>query len=205
MLYSIAHVVVYAVARVFFRLQVIGRENVPVSGGVIVAANHNSYFDIPLLGCALPREASYLAKAELFRIPLFSSFLKVMGGIPIRRGGVGREAISETLYRLRAGRLVVIYPEGARSSTGKIQPPKPGLGKIVSESNVAVVPAYIQGCASLRLFRKVTIIFGRPLHFQSLEVEPGRGSIRAQSHYATIARSVMSEVARLGQEGAGAG
>jgi 1-acyl-sn-glycerol-3-phosphate acyltransferase len=200
MLYRIAHVVVWTLARLFFRITVIGESHVPREGGVIVAANHNSYFDIPLLGCVLSRRADNIAKSELFRNPIVAFFFRTLGGFPVRRGTIDRRAIGEAVRRLKAGHLLAMYPEGTRSKDGRLQLPKPGIGMIVAQSGVKVVPAYIRGTAPVRPFRRVTVIFGQPIDFKGpiQEIERGeKEGINPKILYATISQEIMNEIAVL--------
>ncbi len=200
MLYQIAHPLVSFFAKVFFRLQVSGLENVPKTGGVIISANHNSYFDIPLLGCALTRPADHIAKHELFENKLIGSFLRKMGGFPLRRGKADHQAIKEALSRLKRGRLLSYYPEGSRSKNGQLQKGKPGLGMIVVASGVNVVPAFIKGTHKIRPFRKVTICFGKPINFNGLIENSKKEEMLSKILYASISSKVMVEISRLGQQ-----
>ncbi len=193
--YKIARGVLSILTRLFFRVTVVNASHVPTAGGVIVAANHNSYFDIPLLGCCLTRQADYIAKKELFKNRLVGGLLRSLGGIPIRRGGMDRAALIEAEARLRAGGLLVLYPEGARSPDGALRPARPGIGRVVAQSGARVVPVFIRGTARMRLFRSVTIIFGEPLDFQAVIQKQ---EMHPKLLYATVARSVMSEIERLG-------
>lgn len=200
MLYQIAHVVVWTLARLFFRITVIGESHVPREGGVIVAANHNSYFDIPLLGCVLSRRADNIAKSELFRNPLLAALFRALGGFPVRRGTIDRQALGEAVRRLKAGHLLAMYPEGTRSKDARLQPPKPGIGMMVARSGVKVVPAYLQGTGPVRPFRRVTVIFGKPLDFkdriEAIERVEKEG-INPKMLYATISHEIMQEIAAL--------
>lgn len=197
MLYKIAHVLVFVLAKIFFQLRIIGVGHVPRKGGVIVAANHNSYFDIPLLGCSLPRRADNIAKIELFRNKFFAFFIRVMGGFPVRRGAWDHQAIEEAVRRVAEGRLLVIYPEGTRGKDGRLQPGKPGVGKIVAESGACVVPAFIEGTSRISLFRRVTVRFGRPIHFKEDMKASLNGKVHPKILYGTIASKIMSEIACL--------
>jgi len=170
MLYWIAYVLVYTLARLCLRMRVIGGEYVPQQGGAIIAANHMSYLDIPLLGCSLKRRADFIGKAELFRNPIVSFFFRRLGGFPIKRQGADRSAIAEAVRRLKAGRVVVFYPEGRRSEDGQLQQPKPGIGMVAAKAQVPIIPALIEGTEqvlpkrSRRLkFHPVVIRFGPPL------------------------------------------
>ena len=202
MLYEIAHVVVSILARIFLRLRVVGGQNIPTKGGAIIASNHVSYLDIPLLGCALDRRADYLGKSELFRNKLLSFFFRRLGGIPIRRGGVDRSALTEVVTRLKAGRLVVYYPEGKRSRTGELQPLKPGIGMVAARAGVPIVPAFIEGTVRIlpkqskrfRL-RPVVVKFGPP-------VDPSAFGDRedGKAFYLKVSHAVRDSILKLQNE-----
>ncbi|MFY9270645.1 MAG: lysophospholipid acyltransferase family protein [Candidatus Manganitrophaceae bacterium] len=200
MFYRIAHVVVWILAKILFRLKVIDEIHVPREGGVVVAANHNSYFDIPLLGCALSRRADNMAKSELFRNRFIAFFFRLLGGFPVRRGTIDRRAIDEAVQRLRKGHLLAIYPEGTRSKDGRLQSPKPGIGMIIARSEAKVVPVYIRGTSGIRLFQPVTIIFGKPLDFKGETDEsrqPEKEGIHSKALYARISQEIMTQIAVL--------
>ncbi len=203
MLYRIAHVVVYLLARWFFRLRIEGRDHLPRHGGVIVASNHASYLDIPLIGCAMPRRADYLGKAELFKYPGMNWFLRQLGGIPIRRNNFQRDMLREVVRRLAAGRAVVIYPEGVRTPNGQLGEARPGLGMLVLLSGAPVVPAYVKGTREAwppdrSWFRPwpVTVRFGPPMRFdvKALRNEDDRAI------YQRISRAVMQRISELGPD-----
>jgi len=175
MLYSIAYVFVAIISRIYFRLHITGRENIPKEGGVIIASNHLSYLDIPLLGYSIGRRADYMGKRELFNIPIISYLLRTLGGFPIDRDKLDRAALKDAVKRLKSGRVIVVYPEGTRSRDSILQPGKPGVGIIVKMSGAKVVPAAIQGTdrampigAWLIRPAKVTVKFGKPLDFNNL-------------------------------------
>ncbi len=197
MLYRIAHVVVYILAKVFFRLKVVGGENVPGEGGVLVAANHNSYFDIPFLGCALRRQADNIAKSELFENRIVAAFFRTLGGFPVKRGRVDRAAMHEAVGRLKAGRLLAYYPEGTRSRDGRLQPAKSGIGLVVAQSGAVVVPAYIRGTGPVRLFRQVTVVFGKPLDFKGPVEAAEKEGVNPKELYVTISQKIMGQIAQL--------
>ncbi len=200
MFYRIAHIVVSILAKLFFRLKVIDVSNVPKEGGAIVAANHNSYFDIPLLGCALNRPADNIAKSELFQIRLIAALFRALGGFPIRRGHADRKAIGEAVRRLKAGRLLSYYPEGTRSKDGRLQKGKSGIAWVVAGSGAPVVPAYIKGTHPTRIFRRVTIRFGRPIDFNPLLKNGDNEGMQAKKLYGTISAEIMGKIAELEKE-----
>ncbi len=200
MLYQFAHVLVFFLAKICFSLRIEGVENVPKVGGVIVSANHNSYFDIPLLGCALPRPADNIAKSELFKNKILGHFFRKLGGFPIRRGKADRLAMNESIHRLKQGRLLSYYPEGTRSKDGNLQSGKPGIGKVVVESGVKVVPAYIQGTHRVRLFHSVRIRFGKPIDFSEQIETAKKEGMHSKTLYGTISTKVMKEISALNDE-----
>lgn len=197
MFYQTAHILVSLLAKIIFRLKVIGVENIPMSGGVIISSNHNSYFDIPLLGCALPRPVDNIAKSELFRNKMIAILFRKLGGFPIRRGQIDRSAMKEAVDRLKAGRMLSYYPEGTRSKDGNLQEPKAGIGRIVVKSGVKVVPVYIHGSHRPRPFRQVIIHFGKPIDFR-IEIEKAeKEGVHIKALYGTISGKIMMEIAVL--------
>ncbi|HUJ79262.1 MAG TPA: lysophospholipid acyltransferase family protein [Nitrospiria bacterium] len=170
--YGVLRVIIHWWARWYLRLEVVGREHVPAEGGLLVAGNHISYLDIPMMACALGRPADFMGKRELFHHPVIGWIYRWLGGFPIRRGGVTKEALNEAVLRIQAGRVVVIYPEGGINLTGELLPPKPGVGVIVARTGVAVLPAYVTGTdeamprgARWIRPRRVTVRLGPPMRF----------------------------------------
>lgn len=170
-------------ARIFLSIRVIGIENIPKDGSVIIAANHLSYLDIPLLGYStysIRRDVDYMGKKELFAIPVIGYLLRKLGGFPVDREKLDRTAFREAVKRLRSGRVLIIYPEGRRSRDGSLQPGKPGVGMIVKMSGVKVVPAAIIGTDKalppgswMLQPAPVTIEFGKPLDLTSMVESTG--------------------------------
>jgi 1-acyl-sn-glycerol-3-phosphate acyltransferase len=189
------------VSWVCFRYRVEGQ--VPQTGGVLIAANHASYLDIPLLGCGMNRRAWYLGRSDLFPIPVLNGILQALGWIPVRLGRLDREAFGKAINLIRAGKVVVIFPEGGRSHDGHLRPPKAGIGVIVSQTGCPVVPAYLKGTfevlptgARWPRLRQVTVRFGSPIQF-----ETGKQKERAETKqfYQQVSRTVIEHIAALGQ------
>ena len=133
-------------SRVFLRYQDhTGQEHIPRKGGVLFAANHASYSDIPLLGCGIPRRVAYLGRATLFPNRFFNWALRSLGWIPLKTDRIDRKAFGEAISLIKAGKPVVIFPEGTRSQDGHLKKGKPGIGVIVAETQCQVIPAYISG------------------------------------------------------------
>src|SRR5712692_4334720 len=163
-----------ALFTVFFRVlgawEVRGQENVPRQGAVLIAPNHLSFLDPPLIGCALRRPGWFMAKAELFNIPGFAWLIRGMHAYPVRRGVVDRAALKRTLEYLKEGELVCVFPEGTRSARGELGPIEIGIGMLALKSGAPIVPVGIRGTDqrlprdAKRLHRaKIRVQFGRPL------------------------------------------
>jgi 1-acyl-sn-glycerol-3-phosphate acyltransferase len=121
-----------------------GRRNIPPKGPALLVANHSSYLDPIILGIAAPRPLNYVARSTLFFPPL-SWWMRSVGGFPIQREGMGASGMKETLRRLRAGGIVLLFPEGTRSADGELGPLKPGISVLVARAGVPVLPAGIAG------------------------------------------------------------
>ena len=152
-----------------FHLEVYGRENLPKKGACIMASNHISYLDPPLLGFAAGRELHYLAKEGLFTEVnrAFTWLITTYNAIPLRREGADLTAVKKVLSLLRRGEVVVLFPEGTRSTSGRLLSPKPGLGFVAWHAAVPVVPVHIEG-ANARILdivlgrEKIRVTFGKP-------------------------------------------
>ncbi|MGB9712014.1 MAG: lysophospholipid acyltransferase family protein [Dissulfurimicrobium sp.] len=129
------------------RLNVTGSENIPLGRPVVFASNHASQLDIPVLYLALCVQFRFLVKKELFKIPLFGQAMRMAGYIPIDRSG-GKTAVlglRDAAKRIREGTSIVVFPEGTRSSDGRLQPFKIGGIKVAIESGCPIVPVAISG------------------------------------------------------------
>ncbi|HEX2768843.1 MAG TPA: lysophospholipid acyltransferase family protein [Geobacteraceae bacterium] len=155
------------------RLEVTGREKIPADGPVIYMSNHQGNFDILALFLAIPRQFSWIAKEELFAIPVFGHSMRRAGYIPLDRSD-GRRAfksIEAAAAMIRSGRSVVIFPEGTRTPDGNLLPFKRGGFLLAAKAGVPIVPFTINGsarvnpCKRLELYPgKITIRFAEPIH-----------------------------------------
>jgi 1-acyl-sn-glycerol-3-phosphate acyltransferase len=159
--YDFAAGTLRVIFRVAFRGRAYGIENVPLDGPLIVACNHVSYFDPPAL-CFCPRRISFMAKKELFDIPLLGAAIRAVGAYPVDRQGSAKTAIKRSLAVLEAGGAVGIFPEGTRNLTGDIQP-QTGVALLASLSQAPVLPACVVGGAHAARFGQIKVAFGRPL------------------------------------------
>jgi 1-acyl-sn-glycerol-3-phosphate acyltransferase len=140
-------------------------ENVPATGPVIVACNHVSYLDPVVLGIGFRRPVTYLAKKELFAIPVLGSIIVGLGVYPLDREAGGVAAVRAALRALKDGRCVGIFPEGARNLTGDVQG-KGGAALLGALSGAPVVPAAISGTRRPRPFHRIRVIYGEPIHVE---------------------------------------
>lgn len=160
--------------RTYGRIKLIGLENVPSSGGVMIAANHVSYLDPIIVGAFFDRIRPLwgLAKKELWNSRGIGWYLDQCRAIPVRRHTADRTALRAAIGKLQAGDIVLIFPEGERSLTGVLQPPETGVSLIVQKAGAPVVPLAIIGTremlppgrSSLRRSR-ITLVFGESLRF----------------------------------------
>jgi 1-acyl-sn-glycerol-3-phosphate acyltransferase len=162
LLYDAAKYTFYAFFGTIWRMRVYGSENVPKNGPLIVACNHVSYFDPPLLGTACPRRIQYMAKEELFRIPVLGPAIRAVGAYPVDRQGSATSAIKRSVEVLRAGGAIGIFPEGGRNLTGNAEA-RGGVSLLAALGNAPVVPARLIGTASAKRLEQFRVYFGRPL------------------------------------------
>ena len=188
-----------AIARFFGRWSVRGAENVPKTGGFILAPNHISYLDPPVAAGAIFRQVHFMAKEELFKARVLGFILRSSGTFPVRRGTADRSAIRKAIGLLQAGKVVGIFPEGTRSEDGNLQQPEQGLGLLVLKAKVPVLPMAIVGTdrvlrrGSVVLhFGKIKVNIGKPLDFSDLyDRENERAAIEE------IGRRTMAAIAEL--------
>lgn len=146
------------------------------------------------------RRAWYLGRSDLFPVPGLNRVLQWLGWIPLRLGRLDRDAFGRAVSLIKAGKVVVIFPEGSRSQDGRLRPPKAGIGLIVAQTRCPVVPAYLKGTHEVLpagskwpRFHSVTVSFGEAIRFSTHE--DGRES---KEFYQEVSRTVMDRIAALG-------
>jgi 1-acyl-sn-glycerol-3-phosphate acyltransferase len=159
-----------------FDLKVYGQKHVPRQGGVLLVANHQSYLDPVLVGVRLKRPLNYIAKSELFENRHFARLLRWLNSFPVRQGAGDVGAIRETIARLRAGRALIIFPEGSRTNNGELLPIERGVSLILRRVNVPVIPVVIDGSyqawpmnQSIFQPRKIRLEYGPPMVLSGLK------------------------------------
>lgn len=174
--YSFAQIVLNPPLKILFRLEVKGKDNIPKSGGVILAAHHESYLDPVVAGTASPRQIYFLARKELFQLGFFSWLISHLNAMPISREQLQISTFKKSLEILKKGRVLLLFPEGTRSPAGIISKGERGVGLIAAKANVPVIPVLIKGSGNALprgkkwiTSHKISITFGKPLYFEKLE------------------------------------
>jgi 1-acyl-sn-glycerol-3-phosphate acyltransferase len=175
----------------FYRWNVRGRENIP-DGGIVLCCNHISNWDPMLLGGGIERQVHFMAKEELFRIPVVSQLVTAFGTFPIKRGSGDRQAIRRAIELAKDNRVLGIFPEGTRSKTGELGKAMPGAALIALKSGAQVVPVYIKG--PYKIFHSITITYGQP--FDLNERVMGKNNAERLDSAADI---IMQEIKMLRQ------
>jgi 1-acyl-sn-glycerol-3-phosphate acyltransferase len=187
------------VGRVFFRLRVVHRERMINHGPVILASNHESYLDPPLVGSVADRAIFFLARKTLLDGSFFGWLLPKLNVIPVDQEGNDRSALKALIRILRAGEGTLVFPEGERSVDGRLQPALPGLGFVIAKTLAPVVPMRIFGArqawprGSTRVrFCRITVVVGEPIHFTAADLQPAGRDV-----YLRLSQRVMDAIAAL--------
>lgn len=197
--YRVTCMLVRVCARIIFGLRIYGREHLRFREHYIFAANHVSYADPPLIGCALDRESWFVAKKELFGNRFFGCLIRAYHAIPINRGELDRSTVRRIGEILASGESVLMFPEGTRSRTGRLREVKSGIGLIALRSRVPVVPVYIRGSNALRdcMLRRerLEVRIGPPIRIAEEYMSEDR-----RLDYSLVASMIRQELGMLEDE-----
>jgi len=199
--YGLFHYLFASAYGMFFRGEVEGQAHLPREGGFLIAANHASFLDPPMIGAQVGRQLAFFARKTLWRRGFASWWLDTVGTIPVDRdGGQDVSAIKRVLGALKAGRGLILFPEGTRTSDGRLQEPKAGVGLIACRAQVPVVPARIFGSRKamgkgqpLRLGTPVNVAFGPPI--LASDYDPGTSA--GKERYQIASERIFSKIAAL--------
>jgi 1-acyl-sn-glycerol-3-phosphate acyltransferase len=157
-------------ANIFGKFRVFGLENIPASGGVLLAANHQSVLDPVLVAMVLPREMHFMARRSLFRNPIFRAIIVSYNAFAIERDTADVKGVKNAIARLESGAILLVFPEGTRTENGSIGPMKPGIGMLAERAAVPIVPVLIDGAygvlpkgSLIPRPGRISIVFGKPL------------------------------------------
>jgi 1-acyl-sn-glycerol-3-phosphate acyltransferase len=199
-LYGFLKPLAVALMRLLFRLEVHGQEHVPATGPVLLVSNHVSLLDPPLVGGASPRKLYFMAKEELFGIPLFGRLIAALNARPVRRDGSDSRALKTALRLLGEGRALLVFPEGTRGVEGQLGEAKAGAGMLAVMSGAAVVPVLVSGSGrALPAGRviprpaRVRVRFGPPLTFKAAAED-------RKERYREASREIMRAIAQLQEQ-----
>ncbi|HRI14243.1 MAG TPA: lysophospholipid acyltransferase family protein [Verrucomicrobiota bacterium] len=192
-------------AKAYLQWRVLHPDRVPPLGPVILAANHVSLGDPPLIGSAVPRAVNFLARESLFHSPLFGRLIGSLNAFPVDRDGGGPGGLRTVLARLEAGGAVLLFPEGTRSSTGELQEARSGIGLVVMRTEAPVIPIRVFGLYEAwgrhRRFPRphpIVIKFGAPMKFDCLRAEMATaGKTRVKAIYQQVSEEIMDAISGL--------
>lgn len=171
--YQFAKSFVFTVLKPIYQMDVIGLENFPKEGGVLLCSNHIDNLDPPIVGICAPRPVNFMAKEELFRVPILKGILPKVHAFPVKRGLSDRQALRIAINTLKDGQVVGLFPEGTRNKTGKLGKGFSGAGFFALRGNANIVPCAIIG--PYKAFRKLKVVFGEPIDiapFQERKAKP---------------------------------
>lgn len=195
MFYDIIKLIAMFLFRIFLRLEIHGVENIPKEGPMVLACNHISLLDPPVVGGSCPRKVHWMAKEELF-VPVLGTIFRWLGAFPVRRGGADRAALKHGIEILERGEVLAIFPEGTRSKTGKLGKAAPGALMMAGKVKATIIPSCVIGTDIKRqgkLWPKVIVRFGEPMYFPE-DQEVTRELLNS------LTEEMMNRIAKL-QEG----
>ncbi len=192
MIYYACRFIFYLIFKLFFRCKVYGRENIPKKGGFIIASNHVSFIDPPLIGVAAGRALWYMARHDLFKNPIFGWVFRQWHCFPVKRDSADLSALKTALQVLKKKEGLLLFPEGTRQANGSLSKPQPGVGFIAAKSNCPIIPAFVSGTekalprgAKKIKFTLISVTFGKQIH------------IERSMPYQDIAQLIMDNVRQL--------
>ena len=190
------------ILEVLLTREVTGLAHVPKDGGVIVAANHGSFWDPPVLGVVLPRPLRYMTRSSFFAVPLFGALIRSLGAFPVRKADLsGLRAAEAALTR---GEALLVFPEGGRMKDGRLHPALPGLGLIEARTRAPILPVYVSGTNRIRRCmvrrEKVRVTIGKLLPPDTWFPEDPSSTLAGRALYQAISDRVMLEIALLAKQ-----
>lgn len=191
-MYNLLKPFLFILFKLVFRCRITGQENIPKAGGVVIAANHLSLWDPPLIGTFVPRPIHFMAKKELFELPVLGWIIRQLNAFPVRRGAADRTAIRTAIAILEGGRCLGLFPEGTRSKDGSLGQAEQGMAMIAAKAGAVIVPAAILGTNrvfSNTLLPRFEIRFGKPIALHKEKVDKERLD--------NLTNQVMTEISLL--------
>ena len=162
-MYYVVKFLVRLYFRIMYSIRTEGKKNLPKDTAFLLACNHRSYADPPMVGCFAPGRQTFMAKEELFDKKLFAWLIRSLGAFPVSRGKGDTGAIDTAIDNLETGKNLMIFPEGTRSKDGKVGRGHTGAALISARSGKPIVPVGICYGEKLKFRTKVTLKFGEPI------------------------------------------
>ena len=196
-LYLVGQIILWWYFHLVFRMKVIGAENVPKEGPVLLCSNHLAKSDPVLLGLSQRRQVFYMAKEELFQNRFLGGMFRMLGAFPVKRGSGGSDALEDAYALLAQNGVVGVFIEGHRSRDGKLLKPKTGAALLAYETKAPVVPVCITAGDGKQpgMFKRTMIRFGKPLSPQELDIKDS-----SSMQLRRASRTIMSRIAQLREE-----
>lgn len=174
--------------KLFYRYCIEGSQNIPNTGGAVIAPNHISFFDPPLTGAAMKRPLYFMAKKELFDIPVFGWTIKQTNAFPVKRGVQDTSAVRHAFSLLEKGRLLLMFPEGTRSRDGKLGKARAGAGMVACNAQVPLIPVKIENTNMMLKFKRIKIKYGKPIY-------PPKNF--SKNDYIGLSQKVLDEISKM--------
>jgi len=192
------------ILEVLLTREVTGLAHVPAEGGVIVAANHGSFWDPPVLGVVLPRPLRFMTRSSFFAVPLFGALIRSLGAFPVRKGTADLSGLRAAEAALARGEALLVFPEGGRMKDGRLHPALPGLGLIEARTRAPILPVYVSGTNRIRRCmarrEKVRVTIGKVLPPETWFAEDRSSTLAGRALYQAISDRVMQEIALLARQ-----
>ncbi len=188
--------VLFPIFKLFNRFEIIGKENLPKSGGIVYASNHISFADPIFWVLSIRRRICYMAKAELYNSKFLRGIFKLAGVFPVERGKASVNSVNHAIDIVKNGGILGIFPEGTRSKDGKPARAKSGVAYIANATGADVVPMAVVSKGKIKPFKKVKLYVGKPIPHSEIHFEgTDRKGLRNASE------RIMSEITKLWEEG----
>lgn len=207
--YLVARTICAFGLRAIYRAKAYHAERMPMTGSLLIAANHQSYLDPPLIGIFVKRKLNYLARSGLFRSRVFGWIITACNALPISEEGGDLGAIRETIRRLEEGRAILIFPEGSRSSDGAMRPLKRGIALLMKKAGCPVMPVAVEGCFDAwprdkrpRLMGpRIAVMYGEPIPREELKKLGADAALERIEREIEAMRLVLREKLRAESDG----
>ncbi|MFH1593432.1 MAG: lysophospholipid acyltransferase family protein [Candidatus Omnitrophota bacterium] len=200
MIYTLSRIIFTIILKVLTRLEIYGIENIPMSGPFILASNHASNADPAVLGVLSPKtHIIFMAKRELFDIPVFGAWFRAMDCVPIERYSARFGPLKKSVRKLQEGKALGIFPEGTRSTDGKFKKAQPGIGFIAHMSGAPIIPVYISGTDRVlprgRKFIRLSKVKAKVGH--AVDISESAKMRDKRKRYQSIGEDVMRSILQL--------